>query len=122
MKNITSVLLSAFLILALFNSAFAQSEKKAAYGILIDNTRSLQTQFPEVLMIGKGIVEQIHNRGLVSLFIFEPQRVDKRNSFAMITPGTEWSQDKNLLGNYIENLAVVPGQTTLMDAINSMAA
>jgi hypothetical protein len=108
------------LTLVLFYPAFAQTERKVTYGILVDNSGSLRTQFPEVLRISKGIVEQAYQRGSISSFNFETQG-DERNSLAVITPGTAWSQDKNLIEKYINSLFIVPGRTTLMDAINSIA-
>jgi uncharacterized protein YegL len=40
---------------------------------------------------------------------------------AVIISGVEWSQDKPALDTYMDSLLIVPGQTTLMDAIHSMA-
>jgi uncharacterized protein YegL len=121
LKRVVLEFLTALMLtLLLFNLAVAQSDKKIAYTILIDNTGSLRTQFPEVVLLSKGIVEQIHQRGHVSLFNFQTQGA-KPNQVAVITPGIEWSQDKNVLDDYIDSLSIVPGQTTLMDAINSMA-
>lgn len=115
--NLPSTLL---LTLVLFHIAFAQNERKVAYGILIDNTGSLRTQFSEVSMISKEIVELAHQRGPISLCNFKTQG-DERTPLAIATSGTEWSQDKNLFERYIDSLFVVPGRTTLMDAINSVA-
>lgn len=112
---------ACLLALVLFQPAPAQHEKKIIYGILIDNTGSLRSQFDKVLMISKGIVEHAHQRGPISLFNFRSQG-DVRNAVALITSGTEWSQDKDRLERYIDSLYVEPGQTTLLDAINSAAA
>jgi hypothetical protein len=121
LKKIACNFLPALVLtLVFFHTAIAQTEKNVAYSILIDNTGSLRSQFNEVVRISKGIVEHIHQRGPVSLFNFRAQG-DQRNPLAIITPGTEWSQDKELLERYIDGLFVVPGQTTLMDAINSVA-
>jgi uncharacterized protein YegL len=113
--------LSAFLLaLALPISVFAQVEKKSAYAILIDNTGSLRTQFSQVKAFGKGVVARIYQRGPVSLFNFKTQG-SKTNSLAVVTSGIEWSEDISVLENYIDTLKVQPGQTTLMDAIYSVA-
>ena len=113
--------LSAFLLaLALPISAFAQVEKKSAYAILIDNTGSLRTQFSQVKAFGKGIVARICQRGPVSLFNFKTQG-NKTNSLAVVTSGVEWSEDISVLENYIDSIRVQPGQTTLLDAIYSVA-
>jgi len=99
---------------------FAQSEKKAAYGILIDNTGTMRTQFGNVQILCNAVAQNTTQRGLVSLFNFETQGTEK-NPFAKVTNGTEWSQDKNALEKYIAGLKVVPGQTVLFDAIRSIA-
>jgi hypothetical protein len=39
----------------------------------------------------------------------------------VITSGVAWSQDKVLLKQYVSKLAIVPGQTTLLDAVASVA-
>lgn len=119
-KRIVNLLPALLLTLLIFQAAVAQTEGKAAYGILIDNTGSLRTQFPDVLMLSKEIVGQIHQRGSISLFNFETQG-DEKHPLAVVTSGTEWSQDNNRIGKYIDKLFVVPGRTTLMDAINSVA-
>lgn len=113
-------LLTLMLTVVFFHTAIAQTEKKFASAILIDNTGSLRSQFPEVLAISKAMVERIHQRGPISLFNFRAQR-DEKNRLAIISPGTEWSQDKYFLERYLDGLFIVPGQTTLRDAINSIA-
>lgn len=113
-------LTALLLIFSLPGYRSAQGEKKIAYGILIDNTGSMRSQLNEVLMIAKGIIEQAHPRGPISLFNFETQ-TDKKKSLALVTSGTEWSQDDYLMDSYIDALFVVPGQTVLLDSINSIA-
>lgn len=113
--------LSAIILtLIISNFASAQGEKKVAYGILIDNTGSLKTQFTQIRALGKGIVERIHRRGSVSLFNFTTMR-EKKLMRAVVSSGVEWSQDKDALDDYIDGLFVVPGQTALIDAIDSVA-
>lgn len=112
--------LAVFLILLLSNTVIAQNEKKIAYGILIDNTGSLKSQFSEIITLGKGVVKHVHQRGSISLFSFIRQST-KNAPLAVIKPGVEWSEDKSLLDRYIGNLAVEAGQTTLKDAIYSIA-
>jgi uncharacterized protein YegL len=114
--SITLLLLALFLSV----STFAQSEKKAAYGILIDNTGTMRTQFGNVQILSNAVAQNATQRGLVSLFNFETQGTEK-NPFAKVTNGIEWSQDKNTLEKYITGLKVVPGQTLLFDAIRSIA-
>jgi len=112
----------AFLLLTLFLPALvsAQSEKKAAFGVLLDNTVTLRTQFGNVQILGKVIVQNASQRGFVSLFNFETSS-DSKKPFAVIGSGSEWSEDKNALEKYVDTMQVVGGQTTLLDAIRSVA-
>jgi hypothetical protein len=119
LKRIVCPLAVSMLILVLSGFLCAQGEKKIAYGILIDNTRSLETQFPQVKALAKGVVRRINQHGSVSIFSFVAQS-NKRDPPAVITSGFESNQEKSLEG-YIDNLRVEPGQTTLMDAIYSIA-
>ncbi|HEX2557681.1 MAG TPA: VWA domain-containing protein [Nitrososphaera sp.] len=108
------------LIFALPTGVLGQGEKQMATAILIDNTGSMRSQLDEVLAISKGIVGRSYPRGPVSLFNFETQG-DKRTPLAVVTSGTPWSQDRYLLEDYIDNIFIVPGQTALLDSINSIA-
>lgn len=112
--------LALFLTLVLSIGALAQNERKIAYGILVDNTGSMRTQFSQVNMIGKGVVKQVHPNGPISIFNFITQG-HKREPLAVVKSGVEWSQDKNIIDRYIDSLSVVAGQTTLKDAIYSIA-
>jgi len=110
------------LLLVLFSSvlAFGQSEKKVASVILIDNTGSLRSQFDQVLTLGKAVARHAAQKGPVSVFNFESGG-DRRNPLAVISGGSEWSQDADALGNFIDDIYVLGGQTTLLDAVSSMA-
>lgn len=119
-RKLSNCLAALLVLMMLCGSAFAQGEKKTAYALLIDNTGSLRSQLPDVLLISKGIVEKTCERGPVSLFNFQTQG-DQRSPLAVISPGVEWSQDRARLNNYIDNLRITPGQTTLMDAIDAIA-
>jgi uncharacterized protein YegL len=114
------LVLALLLTLSLCAAATAQTEPKAAYGILIDNTGSMRSQFDLVINLSKGIVEQTHRSGPVSLFRFKTQG-DPKNAIAIIASDLEWSQDKSLLEQYIDTIFVVPGQTKLRDGINAIA-
>jgi len=98
----------------------AQDQKKFAYGILIDNTGSMRSQFDTVLQFGRGIVHQIHDHGPVSIFDFESEGVGP-GMRARPVIRMEASQDEELLGRTIDNLYVEGGQTTLLDAIDLIA-
>jgi hypothetical protein len=110
------------LLLMLFSalSAFGQNDKKAAYGILIDNTGSLRSQFDQVVKLGKAVARHAVQNGPVSVFNFESGG-DRRNPLALISGGSEWSQNADALGNFMDDIYVLGGQTTLIDAVNSMA-
>src|SRR5215217_7952563 len=81
----------------------AQSGGKAAYGVLIDNTGSLRSQFSRVVQIGKGIVERVGRRGPTSIFNFRTEGSGPR-PLAVVTAGTEWSQDQHLLEQHLDGL------------------
>ena len=110
------------LLLVLFSSfaAFGQNDKKAAYGILIDNTGSLRSQFDQVVTLGKAVAGHAAQTGPVSVFNFESGG-DRKNPLALISDGSEWSQNADALADFIDGIYVLGGQTTLLDAVNSMA-
>ena len=108
------------LSLILFSCSFvsAQNGKKVSYGILLDNTGSMRSQFNQVTSLGKSVLRHVYQNGPVSIFHFSSQG-DRRNPIAMATSGIE-SQDPDALETYIDDLYVMGGQTTLLDAIGSM--
>ena len=111
----------AILLLILFlpGFVFAQNGKKVSYGILVDNTGSMRSQFNQVTTLGKSVVRQVYQNGPVSIFHFSSQGM-RQNAVAVATSGIE-SQDPDALERYIDDLYVLGGQTTLLDAISSMA-
>src|SRR6476660_2966633 len=115
--KLVAYLQCVLLMLLLCVSVSAQTEKKATYDILIDNTGSMRTQFREVLMLGEEIVDHIPEQSVASIFNFktEPSR---KTPVAVITSGVESSPNKQLLKQYLSGLFIVPGQTTLLDAIS----
>jgi len=110
------------LLIILFSSGFvsAQDEKKVAYGILIDNTGSLRSQFDQVLTLGKAVARHAAPKGPVSVFNFTSAG-DRKNLLAVVGAGSEWSRDGAALENFIDDLFVLGGQTTLLDAIDTIA-
>ena len=129
----------AFLITAIFvigpisHSVYAQAERSKAYGLLIDNTRSLENQFDQVKLFSKRVVAQVHQQGPVQLFSFKWTRGDLvitnvvqsreggNYDRAIGTLGIDWTQDGDILTRYIEGLGIVRGQTDLFGAIRSVA-
>ena len=108
--------LPVLVLLSLSALCCAQEKKKIAYGILLDDTGSMRSQFATVLEIGRGVVHQVHDHGPVSLFDFASEGLG-RASRAIPTPRIEATQDEQLLNRTINNLYVQGGQTTLLDAI-----
>ncbi len=102
------------------NPAVPQTEQKAAYAILIDNTGSMRSQFDLVNQISKRIVDQTYQRGPISLYAFKTQGRES-NAAATVSSEFGWSQDKSSLENYIDSIFVIPGGTTLRDAVRAMA-
>jgi len=114
--KILRLLPTVLLLLSLSAVCGAQEKRKIVYGILLDDTGSMRSQFEMVEEIGKGVVHQVHDHGPVSLFDFASQGVG-RASRAVPTPRIEATQDEQLLNRTINNLYVQGGQTTLLDAI-----
>lgn len=108
------------LMMLLTCTAGAAQEKKIAYGILLDNTGSLRSQFNSVKSVGKAIVNQVHTRGTVSVFGFHSSG---RGSGSRAVPALriEASGDEQLLHQAIDKSYIEPGQTTLLDAVAFIA-
>lgn len=122
LKRICLRLLPALsLALLLPYPAAAQGEKLTAYGVLLDNSGSLERQLPQVLLFGEGIVRRIHRRGPVALFNFTAGR--DAGAPAVVSSGVGWSQDEGALAGYLRTISVErQGRTNLLDAIGSIAA
>ena len=136
MQNKIALYLLATLLLTLTpsNSTLAQSEKKTAYGVLLDNTffrkavptgvdarqRSHKTHQPA----RPRLVIQFHTEsGRGDYFRCKIQTTFMREvtwTRAVATLGLEWRQDENVLGQYIDSLLVVRGHTDLFGAIHLM--
>jgi hypothetical protein len=90
----TFYLLSSALVLLCFSGlALAQTEKKVLYGVLIDNSGSLRSQFDRVVDLGSGVVRQVHKGGPISIFSFKGIGNPKKSP-PLIVSGTEWSEDR----------------------------
>lgn len=114
------VLITPLLLISICAACGAQEKKKIAYGILLDNTGSMRSQFETVKAIAKAVARQIHNHGAVSLIDFASGG-QFREARAIPTPRIERTQDQQLLEQTIDNLYVEGGQTTLLDAIQFLA-
>lgn len=98
----------------------AQPKKKPAYGILLDNTGSMRSQFDTVRAVGKAVVQQIHDHGSVSLFDFHSQGSGP-SARAVATLRIEATQHEETLDRGIDNFYVEGGQTSLLDAVKLIA-
>ena len=96
--------------------AVAQQKPKISYGVLLDSTGSMRSQFPIVLQIGKGIIHQTAAHGPVSIFNFASEGA-ANNWRAVPVVRIEQSQDEAKLNRTIDDLYVQGGQTALIDAI-----
>lgn len=118
-KTIHTLALAA-MIFMLGGVAHTQGQKKLAYGILIDNTGSMRSQFDVELDLGKEIVRQVHTHGPVSIFDFESEGTGPGRR-ARPVARIEASRDEGLLNRTLADLYVEGGQTTLLDAIDHIA-
>ena len=106
----------ALVILAISALAVAQQKPKISYGVLLDSTGSMRSQFPIVVQIGKEIIHQTAPHGPVSIFDFASDRTQK-DWRATTVARIEQSQDETELNRTIDGLYIEGGQTTLLDAI-----
>jgi Mg-chelatase subunit ChlD len=118
-RKLSQLLAIAFLLLALFSSAAAQSDQPALYGILLDNSGSLRSQFDRVLALGNEVLLDTHKQGPVSIFSFKGTG-DPKDAPPLLVTHTVWNQDAIVLSRYLDNLFIEGGQTNLLDAIHSM--
>jgi hypothetical protein len=105
-------------LLVLLGSALVtgQDKPKLSYGLLLDSTGSMRSQFETVLGIGKAIVHETAPHGPVSIFNFASEGIGK-GSRAVPVARIEQSQDEARLNMTIDGLYVQGGQTALLDAI-----
>jgi hypothetical protein len=135
LKSLAVVISAIFVIASISPSVYAQAERSKAYGLLVDNTRSLEKRFGQVKLFTKRVVDQVHTRGPVQLFSFRwtrdtsyfviPNRLDRYEGGnydrAVATLGIDWTQDRDILTRHVEGLDLVRGQTDLFGAIRSVA-
>ena len=107
------------LLFLLSGTIAAQDKKAIAYGILIDNTGSMRSQFDTVREIGKAIVHQTHDHGPVALFDFHSQGSGP-GTRAVPIARIEATQDEDTLDQAINGFYVEGGQTSLLDAVKSV--
>ena len=120
MLKFSSRFVLAFVLgVTLASSAYAQQDKKTIYAVLIDNTGSMRSQFQDVLELGDAILERIPNPSEGAVYHFKAEQT--KNPSAVVANGLGWTQEKLFLKQYLARLFIVPGQTALLDAIDSVA-
>lgn len=112
--------LSLVLILfpTLANRTLAQQKKQTYYAIFVDNSGSLRSQFEDEVQLADQILERIPTPNIGTLFHFKTEQ--KKNPTAVVTECLGWTQEKFLLKQCLDGLFVVPGQTALLDAVDSI--
>ncbi len=108
-----------FIFVAVFvGAAFSQEPKKAAYGVLLDNTGTMRPQLSDVKTVGKIVARHVNSQGVISVFGFLTEgSKSKKEGVAGPAKGSQWSRDSRIFDQYIDDLSTVPGQTALIDAI-----
>lgn len=118
-RKLTQILLVTLILLCCSGAASGQNDQPALFGILVDNSGSLRSQFGRVVGLGIGTVEHVHKRGAISIFSFKSSG-NPKDSPPLTAVHTIWNQDAGVISNYVNSLFVEPGQTSLYDAIHSM--
>lgn len=110
---------ASLLLLSLSIVAPAQSDQPTLFGILLDNSGSLRSQFDRVLELGDQVLEDAHKRGPISIFSFKGTG-DPKDAPPLTVAHTIWNQDREVLSRYLDSLFIEGGQTNLLDAVHSM--
>lgn len=118
-RQFKQIVCASLLLLCLPIAARAQSDQPALYGILLDNSGSLRTQFDRVLELGHQVVQDAHKQGPVSIFSFRG-RGNPKEAPPLMVVHTIWNQDPIVLSRYLDSLFIEGGQTNFLDAIHSM--
>jgi hypothetical protein len=118
-RKFKRIVCASLLILSLSIAAPAQNDQPVLFGILLDNSGSLRSQFDHVLELGHQVVQDAHKQGPVSIFSFRGRGNPKDAPPLMVTH-TIWNQDPVVLSQYLDGLFIEGGQTNLLDAIHSM--
>ena len=119
MRPRTFLLLASIILLSLPSVCIAQQNNKLEYGILVDSTGSMRSQFGVVNLLAKAIVHQVHDHGPISIFSFDASGIGA-GSRAVPAVRIEHTQNEYLLNRTIDGFYVQGGQTALLDAIEFM--
>ena len=118
-RRLFQLILTVVLLLVLFSSTQAQNDHPALYGILLDNSGSLRSQFDRVLALGNGVVQDANKQGPIAIFSFRGSG-RPQDAPPLTVVNTVWNQDPVVLSKYLDGLFIEGGQTNLLDAIHSM--
>lgn len=118
-QSLNPLSLIIVLILTLFVSAIAQSqtptqsEPELSYGLLIDNSGSLRTEFNQIIAASKLIAA--NNRAADETFVVrftDSKRIKRLQNF---------TRDKEALSDAIDDIYLEGGQTAILDAVYQSA-
>jgi hypothetical protein len=115
-QTITHVCAVVLFIFTITAPIAGQDSSKPSYGLLLDSTGSMRSQFETVLNIGKAVVHDAAPHGPVSIFNFASEGIG-RGSKAVPVSRIQQSQDEATLNRTIDGMYVEGGQTALLDAI-----
>lgn len=104
---------------ALGGAARAQGSGGVVYGVLVDNSASLESQRPRVLALGEAVVRRLSRRGPVALFSYAAQPDGATG--AGVAPVAGWSRDGPALAAHVGRLAAgLEGSTNLVASVRLM--
>lgn len=118
-RTLSQLFCVTLLLLCFCSHTSAQSDQPALYGILLDNSGSLRSQFDRVLALGNGVVQEANKQGPISIFSFRGTG-NPKDAPPLMVVHTVWNQDPVVLSKYLDSLFIEGGQTNLLDAIHSM--
>lgn len=118
-RKVSKLKKSSFAVLFLFTLAptiIESQNKPVSYGILFDNTGSMARLLP----LQREVANLIITRKVGTKFsIYGFGTVPENSNLSAFAVGTECSADVPSLAKQIEQLGVVRGQTTLLDAVQA---
>ena len=118
-RTLSQLFCVTLLLLCFCSNTSAQSDQPALYGILLDNSGSLRSQFERVLALGNGVVQDVNKQGPISIFSFRGAG-NPKDAPPLMVVHTVWNQDPVVLSRSLDSLFIEGGQTNLLDAIHSM--
>src|SRR2546430_4641741 len=102
MRTKTSFLLTSIILLSIPAVCSAQENKKLEYGMLVDTTGSMRSQFDLARGLAKAVVHQVHEHGPVSIFSFDSEGIGP-GTRAVPAARIENAQNEDLLNRTIRS-------------------